>query len=156
MKQFLLAGVLGMFVAGSAAAAPLLSYDPSDGSMILETGGETVTSLFITGPQPVSVQLTGFVGPNGSNGLQGDFWNSSYQGGALQIFDQFFDGTSETNPIDVATYATGLGALDFGFVEFGTPTAPIQGAVSIIPEPASLALLGLGGLAMIARRRSRA
>lgn len=48
------------------------------------------------------------------------------------------------------------GTFDLENITFpgGTDGIVIEGTVSPVPEPASLALLGLGGLAMIARRRT--
>jgi len=52
------------------------------------------------------------------------------------------------NPIQGADFITHQGANDdSGF--FGTATANIE----VVPEPASIALLGLGGMALLARRR---
>ena len=60
---------------------------------------------------------------------------------------------------DITHALTGLGgAVQYGFRTTGenvwvTDTAPFGNAVIAVPEPASLALIGLGGLAMLGRRR---
>ena len=48
--------------------------------------------------------------------------------------------------------ATGLGAGQSATVDYGTLNAG-ELTVTIVPEPSSTALLGLGGLALVLRRR---
>jgi hypothetical protein len=65
------------------------------------------------------------------------------------------DDTAGVQPTHVFTWDTGDNYFNFeSFTEDSTDFDDIQ--IAIIPEPASFALLLLGGLAVIARRRRRA
>jgi len=55
-------------------------------------------------------------------------------------------GTPYTAP---GTYGSSASLADFQFDEFSCASE----VVSLVPEPSSLALLGLGGLGLIRRRR---
>jgi hypothetical protein len=54
--------------------------------------------------------------------------------------------------LDASVNPADLGILDLVF-NYGTAEGTIQGAVEIVPEPISLALLSLSGLLAMRRRR---
>ena len=76
---------------------------------------------------------------------------------------QAFDGGSNGQdlPFDLAQFPVGLGASDFGEVEWGgVPDLTGRGEsgfadVTVLPEPATMSLLALGGMVVLARKRRR-
>ena len=83
------------------------------------------------------------------SGLQYTFY---FEPNALTMPDPFYFGTSQTNP-----YAGG----DWHEVSYGDPSSYSIGDlvfrtwVETVPEPATVFLLGLGGLALLRNRRFR-
>ena len=84
-----------------------------------------------------------------------DEWNTLVNGFVGRSWEGYTDGFGP-DPLqaygDTLTLAAG-DTLDFGVVT-GAQPAPIGVDVQIVPEPMTLILLGLGGLASIRRRRA--
>ena len=127
--------------------------------MVVHTNGMFITDIVVDGPEtptPISA-LPAAPGLNGRTLFYG--WSSSFFRGKFQAFEGFSNGL-ETD-FDIAQFAAGLDAADFGPVEWGgLPVAGEPGVsgfetVIIVPEPATMALLSLGGLIVLARRRRR-
>ncbi len=132
-------------------------YDPDTGVMVMDTGGDTLVSMLIEGPQALSID--GFAG--GFDLETGTFWTQQYFAGKeqwIELTDTGVDGVFK-----IATYAAGLTAADFGGrtlgVEYGTWAGDIVfTTVTVIPEPSTLSLLAfaaLGLLAYVRRKRRR-
>ena len=77
--------------------------------------------------------------------FQATFQTSLPDGSDIYDYVAFFDGGEDT-----ATYTIGFHAIDAETVG-GRSVSGV-----LVPEPATMALLGAGGLALIARRRKRA
>lgn len=129
-------------------------YDPSDGSLKLKVNTGTVQAALLvqTGSGNISSTTTAslplYLGIVPA-------WTYTYFNGKMQ----YTDGTLGLGgaPIGVGEYliATLLPNLDasaFGTVEYGSSAGTQFTAVSVIPEPASLAVLAMGGLAIRRRR----
>jgi hypothetical protein len=61
--------------------------------------------------------------------------------------------TSETTPQSLSVYATALPAGTYVFTGYGFGGSHNFMVMGAVPEPATIALLGLGGLALIRRKR---
>jgi hypothetical protein len=130
---------------GGGGCNPDFVYDLTTGEMTVDTKGGSLLSWLIEGPEAASTAA-----------LPGGSWWQDYFRGKEQWADSGLGGVSGS-AVDVATYAPGLSAGDFGIVTYLDDTLDTGGwtTVSVVPEPATLALLGLGGLALAAGRRRR-
>ncbi|MEM9420382.1 MAG: PEP-CTERM sorting domain-containing protein [Planctomycetota bacterium] len=148
-------------IGGSPAGAATRSsgasatYDRETGELtfdILAPGtvqivGLTSVGNFDTNATPGSLTLfNGAVSTTDAH-LQFDEDTIAYFFGANNFYDA---GSFEIG----AVLATGLTENDLNFEYTDASGATVSGQVIVVPEPGSLALLGLGGLALIRRRRA--
>jgi len=153
---------------------PAFKYDPESGMMWVEPNGYFMSDMVVPGlgvatpgegtnPPPVrdpDLLPSGRfpLEPVNSRGESVSFFGT-YFNKKFQIYDA--RGKGYDSSFDLAQWATGLTSADFGEVEWGGRPAGGgsymvgSGVVTIVPEPATMALLGFGGLAMFARKRRR-
>ena len=98
---------------------PNVDYNPNDGFLSIFTDGVDLFSVLIEGPRAISID-------HWSEGTDGDGvtgWTQTYFDGREQwigVGSIFGGGSVEVGTYQIATYATQLGAGDFGEVEIGT------------------------------------
>ena len=165
MKMKVLVAVICLVVVGmlsaSASAADANSikflYNPGTGALtvqVLDAGLEFGPSINIAVAQGKVVSGTTANIPTGG-------WSYAYTGGTMQWASFAFFGdtsvgvSSDLGQIQLGTLITGLGASDFGAVSLtgtdGQNSFSFTDVVEV-PEPASLLLLSMGGLALLRRR----
>ena len=176
MKRLLPLFVVAVLTAGSAlAAVPIFEFDNATGQLTIDTNGLTLESFTILGPSTdghtglpadpadpappgVNPIFQGFSFPGGSaDGTSYMDWETQYFGVAMQSFDNSSNGINTVNHGGSILYATYVGTVQFGdfpanAAEYFSTEEGI-GVTDVTPEPATLTLLGIGGLLALRRRR---
>lgn len=142
---------LGNNTASTRSTEATAIYDTTTGELTFNIFGDVQlvgvgsTGNFDTDEVPNALTLFG--GAVDADPLQFDENSIAYFFGAGQAFDQ---GSFNVG----AVLATGLGEADLSFEYTPVGGSTTQGVVVVVPEPGSLALLSLGGLALVRRRRA--
>lgn len=154
-----------VFNSATGNTAPILTYDTSvtfeDQSDATMFGGFTSSVNFGAGLNPGFFSIVTFTNLESLNISLADTdllikqTRTAHTGGSLRMgivsLNPLLAGTS--SPDDIFVSSSTIGGGTPGFYLFGNPA--IQANVGygvLIPEPASLGLLALGGLALIRRR----
>ncbi|MEM9420381.1 MAG: PEP-CTERM sorting domain-containing protein [Planctomycetota bacterium] len=154
MIRTLIAAIPACAIAASASANASATYDRETGDLTfnilapnaVQIVGLTSVGNFDTNATPGSLTLfNGAVSTTDAH-LQFNEDTIAYFFGANNFYDA---GSFEIGPV----LATGLTQNDLNFEYTNANGATVSGDVSIVPEPGSFALLGLGGLALLRRRR---
>lgn len=130
------------------------------------TPGLSYSSVTWTSPSDGTISIEGGVWHGGLNRPQ--IWSIRKNGTTLSSGEfNYTDPYTQANPFDFASGSGGAGALN-QFVSTGDVIELVIGpksgtvgtfvgltfAIELVPEPASLCLLSLGGLFLLRRRRS--
>ncbi|MEM6506300.1 MAG: PEP-CTERM sorting domain-containing protein [Planctomycetota bacterium] len=135
-----------MTVEGANGATPILAdyqfdlfydFDPGADNTLGSLGSINLTNSILASPEPAATLL------EGSQNLLFGFLGSTLPG-----FITAPSGSFDPNALGEYTFA-----IQVSRAGFGVETVAMD--VQVIPEPTSLALLGLGGLIVIRQRRRR-
>ncbi|XAL98912.1 PEP-CTERM sorting domain-containing protein [Phycisphaeraceae bacterium D3-23] len=149
--QIVLANLGNTAASGARGTEARATYDATTGDLTFSIFGQVqligVESIGNVRPGEAAGSLTLFGGAVNADATQFDENSIAYFFGANQFFD--------TGEFEIGTVlATGLTESDIVFEYAGADGQSVSGQVIVVPEPGSLALLGLGGLALLRRRRA--
>ena len=148
-------------IAAEAAPGPLpdpkFIYDFTTGVMRVEANGHFLTEIVVNGNEGASL-LSAIPFQNTRGGFI--IWMAQNFNGKFQAYDAASNGDSGN--YDLAEFALGLDeddfidGVDWGSVpELGQPGGSGVSPVTIVPEPATLALLAIGGALALLRPKRR-
>ncbi len=125
-----------------------MSADPLDGSYRYHTLGSSITLSANT-----SYLIGALVGTNGTTTTE--YWGDSNDPARSPSTPDAYSGSSLASLIEprVAFQQNTLTAPTTNGGGAGSRWAPANFEATVVPEPASLSLLGLGALGLLARRR---
>jgi hypothetical protein len=138
---------------------------PPLGGIIRNTSGYTVSGVspdqLSLHPgddyQPGVARWTAPIGLSGSATIAGQFFAGD---GGIMLVDVRINGLEVWNAVDsgvfnLATTVVSGDTIDFAvYGGYGGGSTPLDATISVVPEPVTLLLLGLGGLAVIRKRRA--
>jgi hypothetical protein len=131
-------------LAGSTPGFSTLTLDPSQGNLLLDDTMLTGVDVTLTGSAPTDInKRSGVDDTNLFNSLTIN--GMAVAPGIYTIDNASTAATLGGGTIDLTDY------FNFELIGDGDNVASLQ----VVPEPASLALLGVGGLLMLPRRRRR-
>lgn len=164
--RVLISSAAALGFAASALAVPTLIYDFSTGGVSVDADGQTIVSFSMQSegrfqpnfdPTELNVDVLDGALPSLNDNTQNVIgWTS---GGATAGFG--YSGATHDPAFIGVLLETGLTQQDlqaiFTQTSWAAPAGGDSGSFDVtainVPEPGSLALLGLGGLALLRRRR---